>query len=283
LYRWVDRRGKKTNYKNYYREWLFSRRTLTEIAEKLEVSYPKLIQEFDKIEVAEGVQCVPPARPANLIIDATFFGREYGFLCFHDTNRIIYFHEIKTETMVDLRTALFAIQKAGWRFASVTIDGKRGYFQNIRKVLGNVPIQMCIYHQKAIIRRYITDKPKSSCGKDLKALMAALDSMDHQDFIDKFYTLYEQYKYFLEEKNQNGGYIHGKLRAAFRSMQENLPYIFMYTDFPSLNIPPTTNHLEGAFSHLKEKISIHRGLTKSRKKNAAKFILSSPPSFLIMP
>lgn len=148
MYRWSDRRGKKTNYRKHYHDWLFCRRTLSEIAEKLDISYPTLIQEFDKIVVPEGVQCAPPGRPVNLLVDATFFGREYGFLCFHDTNRIIYFHEIKTETMADLRTGLFALHKAGWRFASVTIDGKRGCFQNIRKVLGNVPIQMCIFHKK---------------------------------------------------------------------------------------------------------------------------------------
>lgn len=273
MHQWRERRGKKTNYKNHYHEWLFGRRTLAEICTNLDISYPKLIQEFDKIVIAEGVQCAPPAKPLNLLVDATFFGREYGFLCFHDTTRIIYFHEIKTENMADLRTGLFALRKAGFRIKSVTIDGKRGYIQNIRKVLGFVPIQMCIFHQKMIMRRYITDKPKSSCGKDLKALMERLCSMDHQEFIDRFYTLLAEYKGFLEERNYNGGYKHGKLRSACRSMQENLPLIFMYTDFPSLNIPPTTNHLEGAFSHLKEKIRIHRGLSENRKKNAIKFIL----------
>ena len=84
-----------------------------EMADKIDISYPKLAQEFDKIFIAESVQCAPPAKPINLLIDATFFGREYGYLCFHDTHRIIYFHEIKTENMTDLRAGLFALQKAG--------------------------------------------------------------------------------------------------------------------------------------------------------------------------
>jgi hypothetical protein len=125
--------------------------------------------------------------------------------------------------MADLRAGLFALHKAGWRFASVTIYGKRVYYQNIRKVLGNVPIQMCIFHQKAIMRRYITDRPQSACGKDLKAVMGTLCYMDHQEFIDKFYTLLREDKGFLDERNDKGGYKHGKLRAAFRSLQENLP------------------------------------------------------------
>ena len=80
---------------------------------------------------------------------------------------------------------------------SVTIDGRRGYINNINKLLGNVPIQMCLFHQRAIVRRYITDKPKSSCGKDLKDLMNILCKPEsQQEFIDRFYKLKELYHFF---------------------------------------------------------------------------------------
>ena len=273
MYQWCERRGKKTNYINHYKDWLFRRRTLAEIADKLDISYPKLTQEFDKIIVAEGVQNAPPAKPINLLIDATFFGRDYGYLCFHDTKRIIYFREIKTETTADLRAGLIELKEAGFRIKSVTIDGRRGYYQNIRKILGNVPIQMCLFHQKAIIRRYITDKPKSACGKDLKVVVAKMCHMEQQEFIDRVYGLAKEYNGFLEERNEKRSYKHGKLRAAFKSMKENLPLVFTYKDVVLANIPPTTSQLEGLFSHLKQNILIHRGLSKHRKKNAIKFFL----------
>ena len=112
-----------------------------------------------------------PDLPVNLLIDCVFFGREYGYICFHDTQRMIYFHEIKTETVADLRHGLYALTDAGFRIRSVTIDGRRGFYETIKKILGPVPVQMCLFHQKAIIRRYLTDRPKSSAGQDLKALM----------------------------------------------------------------------------------------------------------------
>jgi len=243
------------------------------MATKLDISYPTLIREFDKIFIAEGVQNSPPAKPINLLIDATFFGREYGYLCFQDTNKIIYFREIKTETTADLRSGLLDIKKAGFGIKSVTIDGRRGYYQSIRKILGNVPIQMCLFHQKSLIRRYITDKPKSICGQELKELMVKLGHMEPQEFIDRFYGLAKEYNGFLEERNDKGGYKHGKLRAAFKSMHDNMPFVFTYKDIPNANIKETTNAIEGVFSHLKQKILIHRGLNKDRKKNAVKFFL----------
>jgi len=107
--------------------------------------------------------------------------------------------------------------------------------------------------------------------------MQKLCNAEPQTFIDRFFALQEKYKSFLLTRNGKKEYRHQALRAAFRSLETNLPYLFIYKEIPDANIPPTINHLEGAFSHLKEKILIHRGLRQDRKKKAATFILSSLP------
>ena len=196
FYQWVEQRGKKINYLNAYKQWLWSRRTISEICADLEVSYPKLIKEFDKFDVSEGLQegaLIDVIKPINLLIDATFFGREYGFLVFHDCQKVIYFKEVKTESVKDFREGIIALKAANYCILSVTIDGRRGYINNIRKLLGRIPIQMCLFHQKAIVRRYITDRPRSQCGKDLKELMHLLCKPHlQQEFIDQFYRLKDQ-------------------------------------------------------------------------------------------
>ena len=97
----------------------------------------------------------------------------------------------------------------------------------------------------------------------------------HQEFIDQFYKLKDQYYYFLQQKNEFGYYKYSNLRSAFRSIDSNMLYLFTYTDFKSLNIPSTNNYLEGMFGHLKERIKIHRGLDKNRKKKAVRFLLKN--------
>jgi hypothetical protein len=216
------------------------------------------------------------SRPINLIIDATFFGREYGFLILRDVHRVLYFKEIKTESIQHFREGIIALKRANYRIASVTIDGRRGYINNIRKLLGNIPIQMCLFHQKLIIRRYITDKPQSQCGKDLKELMQHLCKPKyHQEFIDQFYLLQSKYHGLLHQRNQLGDYKHRALRSAFRSLDANMLYLFTYSDWKYLNIPSTINRLEGLFGHLKSDLKIHRGLNKNRKKKAVKFYLKN--------
>ena len=87
FYQWSEQRGKRKNYLKAYKSWLICRKTFTEICSNLNISYPKLTKEFDKFNTIEGLQendLQDIIKPINLLIDATFFDREYGFLVFHD-------------------------------------------------------------------------------------------------------------------------------------------------------------------------------------------------------
>ena len=233
---------------------------------------PTLRQKFDALLPVPNIK-QPLNNPVNLLIDATFFGREYGYLCFHDGKRIIHFQEIRTESLAELDAGLDALISVGYRFKSFTLDGKRGFIRRLKQRFKTTPVQMCHFHQKAIIRRYITNNPKTPCGQALKELMFHFGKQDPQEWIDVLFALQEEYKAFLAEKNENGKYVHRRIRAAFRSLKTNLPYLFVYEETPTAQIPHTTNRLEGLFSHLKEKVKLHRGLSENRKKKAIQYIL----------
>jgi aspartyl-tRNA synthetase len=157
--------------------------------------------------------------------------------------------------------------KLGYTFKSFTIDGRRGVIQLLKRMFPNIPIQMCQFHQKQIIRRYTTDNPQTECGIELKELMTTMKELSYIEFSHKLYLLKKKYDSFLKERNENNRYSHSRLRSAFRSLNTNLPYLFTYKHrkYQSLNIPNTTNTCEGWFAHLKEKVKIHRGLNKKMK------------------
>jgi hypothetical protein len=53
-------------------------------------------------------------------------------------------------------------------------------------------------------------------------------------------------------------------------------FIFLPTSTSKTQIfRQTNNHLEGMFGHIKERVKIHRGLDKNRKKKAVKFLLKN--------
>lgn len=173
-----------------------------------------------------------------------------------------------------MREALDDLDIKGYQFTSVTLDGRRGFIQLFQARYAGTPIQLCQFHQAQIIRRYTTNNPKTECGRDLKALMKQLTQVDYAEFSAEFYRLYAQHHTFLKERNENGQFMHRRLRSAFRSLKTNLPYLFTYKRFPQLTIPNTTNSCDGSFAHWKQKVKIHRGLRKERRNKMINFLLN---------
>jgi len=57
-----------------------------------------------------------------------------------------------------------------------------------------------------------------------------------------------------------------RVRSAYRSLTNNLPYLFTYKNLKNISIHNTTNSLDGGvFSPMKKLIKIHNGFTKSLK------------------
>ena len=79
-----------------------------------------------------------------------------------------------------------------------------------------------------------------------------------------------KYKSFLNERTINAETgrshdTHKRLRSAFFSLKRNLPHLFVFEDFPDLNIPNTTNLLENKFKQLKQKLGCHHGMNRRNK------------------
>ena len=204
--------------------------------------------------------------------DATFYGKrkdKLGTLVFKDdiTKEILLSKHIESELSADYKLLLNKLLKLGYTVLSVTTDGKRG----LQKVFKEFPMQICHFHQAKTIRRYITKKPRLQAGKDLKIIMYRLTQTNEVNFTKKLDEWHEIYKDFIEEKSTNletgkSYYTHYKVRAAYRSLRANLPYLFTRKKHKNIQIPNTTNTLDGGtFSPLKILIKIHRGLSKSLK------------------
>jgi len=57
---------------------------------------------------------------------------------------------------------------------------------------------------------------------------------------------------------------------------KNIPYLFTYKDYPELDIPNTTNALDGGlFSPLKARLKIHGGIHENLKKKLIIYFLQN--------
>jgi hypothetical protein len=206
------------------------------------------------------------------VADATFFGKRsdrLGTLVFLDvlTGKVVASKHIETETAEDYKQLLDQIREQGFIVQGVVLDGKRG----VAKVFKDSPVQMCHFHQLAIIKRYLTNNPKLEASIDLLQICKKLRRISEDRFKDALDIWYLKYKSFIEEKTPNPTtgrltYTHAKLVSAYNSLRNNLPNLFTYKKYKFIKLPNTTNHLDGGvFSQLKKFIKLHQGLCKSNK------------------
>ena len=129
---------------------------------------------------------------------------------------------------------------------------------------------MCHFHQMQNVTKYLTRRPETEAGKELRKIMLTLARSDEFTFTFNLKEWHNKWGEYIKEKTKVAGtkhwyYTHKKIRSAYLSMFRNLPYLFTYLKYPELNIPNTTNSLDGSFNHLKDKVDLHHGLRKDRR------------------
>jgi hypothetical protein len=213
-------------------------------------------------------QTIPSTpRKVTLVIDATFFGKgtnKFGMLVAKDTqsNQPVWYHFIQTESRKEYQRMLQALLFQGFTILSVTMDGKRGLYG----LFGAYPVQMCHFHQQAIVTRYLTRNPQYKASMDLKRIASYLGRCTRRRFERLLCAWHTRHHHFLDEKVPDDSprgwhYKHKRLRSAFRSLKTHLPYLFTYQNDPELRIHNTTNALDGGlFSPLKTLLGIHKGI-----------------------
>lgn len=180
-----------------------------------------------------------------------------------------------TETANLYRELRWRVERKGFKIQAAVIDGKPG----IINVFWDVPVQMCHFHQIQIMTRYLTTRPKLAAGQTLRYIALKIPKSNEDEMNRLLADWYKQWHDFLKEKTYNQitkrrFFTHRRLRAAYRSICKNLPLLYTYQKYPELDIPNTTNSLDGYISHLKDKLRIHRGLKRQRKLKMIDEVLS---------
>ena len=202
-------------------------------------------------------------------MDTTYWGHSFGVMLFKDsiTKENLLKYYVKNESNALYHKGIKELKEKGNRIKAIVCDGRRGLLNSFN----GIPIQMCQFHQAAIIRRYITKNPKLPASIELKKIVRLMSKTDKESFEGALNEWFEKWEKFLNEKtlNEETGksfYTHKRLRSAYRSLKTNLKWLFTWYDNIELNIPNTTNAIDGHFADLKNKLRNHNGLSITRKK-----------------
>jgi hypothetical protein len=158
------------------------------------------------------------------------------------------------------------LEERGWVFKAAVVDGRRG----LATVFKDIPVQICHFHQMKTVTKYLTRRPETEAGQELRSIMLTLPRTNEKEFTKLLLIWKKKYSYILIEKTYVTGtkhwyYTHKKVRSAYKSLETNLPFLFTYQKYPKLNIPNTTNTIDGYFASVKKKVAAHHGLRKDRR------------------
>jgi hypothetical protein len=244
---------------------VWEKQNLKQIAKKNSRSIEWVRTQLEKVSIKrkETIPC-----PTVIIVDTTFFGKVWGVCVFRAPHlkKNIWWADVVKEIMATYYYGRKILEDKGWTFLAAVVDGRRG----LTTVFKDIPVQICQFHQMKAVTKYLTRRPQTEEGQELRSIMLTLARSTEKEFTKLLMEWKEKYSYILTDKTYVTStkywyYTHKKVRGAYLSMERNLPYLFTYLKYPELNIPNTTNSLDGSFVHLKDKVNIHHGLRKDRR------------------
>jgi len=259
-----ERREHLKEEKDIWFDFVFKKQVIRELKETYHLG-KRTVQAFLEKYVLPIKKHTP--RALFVVVDATYFRKKkntepWCAVVFRDPikkeNLWYGFGDVETHNLY-LQGRVY-LESLGYVILGVTGDGK----SCIRKVFDDIPFQMCLVHMERIVVRKITRNPKLEAGIVLLALIKTLGRCPSDIWKDRWKQYIGKYRDFLNEKSINietgmQDWTHRELRSSVLSTQMFLPYLFSYEKTKELS--QTTNSLEGHFSHIKDIVRIHRGIS----------------------
>lgn len=251
--------------------YAFNKQTLRELALEYH-KHTRVFQElFDALVFKEKIHT---PRAIALCVDTTFF-EDFGVVVFRDQRmkENLWWKFVDDERLEYYQEGKQYLLSLGYTLASVSADGLPG----LPHIFEGIPFQFCHFHARKNITKYLTRRPRTEAGVQLQYIMHDLKYFTHETFRATLQKWNEEYGAFLKEKtihpDGSWSYTHRQLRSAIRSMLHMSVYLFTYQSRTDLTIPPTTNTLEGHFTHLKIRVACHRSISTKRKQRIVHAIL----------
>lgn len=272
----------QSNRKIWFKKWVIDKRNLEDLSQDSGYSVSTLKRYFNNYLTAYPRLSVFPSERVNLLIDGTYFRNNLCLIVYRDnTIKFTQLYRLTDgEWYAEMKEDLENLLQLGVNIESITCDGHKSLLKAIRTVCKEVTVQRCIIHIQRMCRIWLSAKPKSEAGIELRQIVSKLHLINTQDekgyWIVTLVKWYEKHESFVNQRTYNPEtgrfwYTHKMVRRSFTVIRKALPDMFHYLDNPM--IPKSTNGLESFFGHLKGNLDVHRGLSFEHRKSFIRWYL----------
>lgn len=265
----------------WFKKWILERQTYNTLSRDSKLSKDTLQRTFYVLLDRAPKIKIKRSKGVYLRMDGTYFN-QFCLICYqdHHTNYTQLIRFSDGEHYEEIKEDLNNLIALGLKIESITTDGHKGMLKAIKEVLPDTNAQRCLVHIQRMCLIWLTQYPKHVAGQELRRLVLLILKIETRNdktyWIQEFNLWYQNHKEYLNEKSYNDEtsrywYTHKLLRRSYSTIKRALPNMFHYLNNP--NIPKTTNGIEGFFSHLKNHLDIHRGLTVKNRINFIKWYI----------
>ena len=266
----------------WFRKWIMERQVYKYLVRDSGMSQSSIQRLFKTYLKSPPENVIRSKGNVHLLIDGTYFTNGLCLVLYYDYDiqYVQLFRETNDEKYKEIKEDLENLKRLGVDVYSVTCDGHRALLKAVAKACPNAIVQRCLVHIKRQVKNYLSSSPKLEQAKQLLAISRKITRLktieQAQYWLVDFYKWYQEHHLFVEEKsfNEESGrwwYKHKNLHMACSHLINAIPHMFCYLNDPE--IPYSTNQLEGYFTHLKEKLTLHRGLRFESKRNFIKWYI----------
>lgn len=260
----------------WFKKWVIGRQTLKQLSDESGYSDRTLKRYFHSYLENKPTWNIYPSEKVNLLIDGTYFKNDLCLVLYRDNNiKFTQLYRLTTgEWYEELKEDIENLFALGISIESITCDGHRALLKAIKKSKKEIIVQRCLIHIQRMCRIWLTMRPQSLAGSELRLIVSQLHRiktpLERDYWIVRLVKWFNAHQSFVNEKSYNPDssrywYKHKLLRRSFTVIRRALPDMFHYIDNP--RIPKSTNGLESFFGHLKNHLTIHRGLSMKHKRN----------------
>jgi hypothetical protein len=279
----LGKEARKERYFDLFRIWILGSVSIENLLKlsREKVCTRTLLRQFDRF-----LDCPPKPRkltnPKEIYLkcDGKYFGRWGCVLAYKEGSNIIYWNFVDRENFFNYRNDFIKLNSLGFIVKGITSDWHGSIVAAAKHLWGDqessgrgIPHQRCLVHTQRQCKTLLTKNPETDAGKNLLELVSLLNqikSLDERDIWLKWLERFEErYGELIRKRsygeNKHWWYTHKNLRRAFLTLKSTKEHLFLYLEYN--NLSKDTNGIEAEFSHLKQKLGVHRGMTRERKAN----------------
>lgn len=219
----------------------------------------------------------PYRRDVFIKIDAKYYSYNDCVILVKTGRELIYWRHFSRENFFNYLTVFRELSESNYNVVGVTSDWHGSVVGVVKSTYPNIPHQRCLVHLQRSCETFLTKNPQTEAGRELLELVKFLNTITNKDeaniwllWLDRWESRYDhlvrERTYGTKDGHVTWWYTHRSLRRASRSLSVSIGNLFLYLGHDGLG--KDTNGLESEFSHLKQKINMHRGLKMEKKISA---------------